>query len=122
MRPSATGQILFWRGGSLWLGLAGEATGLHAHHAVQIALPFPRGRVQFQDSAGKWTSYPAAIVPTEKGSWRRERDSNPRRAFDPYTLSRGAPSTTRPSLRAWERWCVSSLAGGCPAGPRAGRP
>src|SRR6185312_7726776 len=32
--------------------------------------------------------------------WRRERDSNPRRAFDPYTLSRGAPSTTRPSLRA----------------------
>jgi integrase len=32
--------------------------------------------------------------------WRRERDSNPRRAFDPYTLSRGAPSTTRPSLRS----------------------
>jgi hypothetical protein len=31
--------------------------------------------------------------------WRRERDSNPRWAFDPYTLSRGAPSTTRPSLR-----------------------
>ena len=34
--------------------------------------------------------------------WRRERDSNPRRAFDPYTLSRGAPSTTRPSLRLLE--------------------
>ena len=31
--------------------------------------------------------------------WRRERDSNPRWAFDPYTLSRGAPSTSRPSLR-----------------------
>jgi hypothetical protein len=31
--------------------------------------------------------------------WRRERDSNPRRAFGPYALSRGAPSTTRPSLR-----------------------
>src|SRR5690606_14938204 len=31
--------------------------------------------------------------------WRRERDSNPRWAFGPYTLSRGAPSTTRPSLR-----------------------
>src|SRR5215467_469736 len=26
-------------------------------------------------------------------NWRRERDSNPRWAFDPYTLSRGAPST-----------------------------
>jgi hypothetical protein len=32
-------------------------------------------------------------------NWRRVRDSNPRRAFDPYTLSRGAPSTTRPTLR-----------------------
>jgi AraC family transcriptional regulator len=62
MRPSATGRILFWRGGSLWIGLAGEATGLHAHHAVQIALPFPRGRVRLQDSAGTWTSYSAAIV------------------------------------------------------------
>src|SRR5687767_3418180 len=35
----------------------------------------------------------------ENDNWRRERDSNPRWAFDPYTLSRGAPSTTRPSLR-----------------------
>jgi hypothetical protein len=32
-------------------------------------------------------------------TWRRGRDSNPRRAFDPYALSRGAPSTTRPPLR-----------------------
>ncbi len=31
--------------------------------------------------------------------WRRVRDSNPRWAFDPYSLSRGAPSTTRPTLR-----------------------
>ena len=30
--------------------------------------------------------------------WRRGRDSNPRWAFDPYALSRGAPSTTRPPL------------------------
>ena len=66
MQPSATGRILFWRGGSLWIGLAGEATGLHAHHAVQIALPFPRGCVQFQDRAGKWTSFTAAIVPAHE--------------------------------------------------------
>jgi hypothetical protein len=45
--------------------------------------------------------------------WRRERDSNPRRAFDPYTLSRGAPSTTRPSLRC-EGKCFS-LWRGCRA-------
>ncbi len=31
--------------------------------------------------------------------WRRERDSNPRYAFNVYSLSRGAPSATRPSLR-----------------------
>ncbi len=30
--------------------------------------------------------------------WRREWDSNPRWALDPYTLSRRAPSTARPSL------------------------
>ena len=66
MQPSATGRILFWRGGSLWIGLAGEATGLHAHHAVQISLAFPRGRVQFQDRTGKWTSFSAAIVPAHE--------------------------------------------------------
>ncbi len=30
--------------------------------------------------------------------WRRGRDSNPRWAFNPYSLSRGAPSATRPPL------------------------
>ena len=30
--------------------------------------------------------------------WRRVRDSNPRGTFGPYALSRGAPSTTRPTL------------------------
>src|SRR5882762_5949600 len=34
-----------------------------------------------------------------RSDWRRGRDSNPRWAFDPYALSRGAPSTTRPPLR-----------------------
>ena len=31
--------------------------------------------------------------------WRRKRDSNPRYAINVYTLSRGAPSATRPLLR-----------------------
>ncbi len=48
--------------------------------------------------------------------WRRVRDSNPRWAFDPYTLSRGAPSTTRPTLR--RRTC---LAGSAKAGKNTGR-
>jgi AraC-like DNA-binding protein len=62
MKPTATGRILFWRGGSLWIGLAGEPAGFHAHHAVQIALPFPGGRVQFRSPSGSWTSYSAALV------------------------------------------------------------
>ncbi|HYM29512.1 MAG TPA: AraC family transcriptional regulator [Steroidobacteraceae bacterium] len=66
MKPSATGRILLWRGGSLWIGLAGEPTGVHAHHAVQIALPFPPGRVRFQIPSGTWTSYGAAIVAAEQ--------------------------------------------------------
>ena len=31
--------------------------------------------------------------------WRRGRDSNPRWGISPYSLSRGAPSATRPPLR-----------------------
>ena len=62
MKPSATGRILLWRGGSLWIGLAGEPAGLHAHHAVQIALPFPPGQVRFQVPSEDWKSYDAALV------------------------------------------------------------
>jgi AraC-like DNA-binding protein len=62
MKLSATGRILFWRGGSLWIGLAGEPAGLHAHHAVQITLPFPGGHAQFQSTTGNWLSYTAALV------------------------------------------------------------
>ena len=74
MKPSATGRILFWRGGSLWIGRAGEPTGLHAHHAVQIALPFARGRVRFQAPAGDWTSYDAAIIAAEQPHAFEARD------------------------------------------------
>ena len=62
MKPTATGRILLWRGASLWIGLAGEPAGFHAHHAVQITLPFPGSRVRFRRPSGDWTSYVAAIV------------------------------------------------------------
>ena len=39
-----------------------------------------------------------------KSGWRRERDSNPRWDFVPYSLSRGAPSAARPPLRNFDRW------------------
>ena len=57
----------------------------------------------------------------QQNSWRRERDSNPRRAFDPYTLSRGAPSTTRPSLRCLESGCHPGRGGQTFLLPRAPR-
>jgi AraC family transcriptional regulator len=62
MKLTATGRILFWRGGSLWIGRAGEPTGFHAHHAVQIALPFPGGRLRFKAPSESWTSYGATLV------------------------------------------------------------
>jgi transcriptional regulator GlxA family with amidase domain len=62
MKPAAAGRILLWRGGSLWIGRALEATGCHAHHAVQISLSLVDGSVQFRRPTGPWTLYPAAIV------------------------------------------------------------
>src|SRR5258707_15796345 len=50
--------------------------------------PLPRCRSKLDDNDENSTN-----------AWRRGRDSNPRWAFDPYALSRGAPSTTRPPLR-----------------------
>ncbi len=41
----------------------------------------------------------ALVWRTREERWRRGWDSNPREAFDLYSLSRGAPSTTRPPLR-----------------------
>ncbi|HEY3732115.1 MAG TPA: AraC family transcriptional regulator [Steroidobacteraceae bacterium] len=66
MQATAIGRILIWRGGSLWIGLAGEPAGLHAHHAVQISLPFARGRVRFQRDCGAWKSYSAALVAADQ--------------------------------------------------------
>lgn len=53
---------MFWRHGSLWIGLAGEPSGVHAHHAVQITLPFPGSRVRLQGPGETWREFSAAIV------------------------------------------------------------
>jgi len=62
MKPTAIGRILFWRQGSLWIGLAGEPSGSHAHHAVQITLPFPGCQARLQRDSEEWKTYSAAIV------------------------------------------------------------
>ncbi|MBS0422623.1 MAG: DUF3596 domain-containing protein [Proteobacteria bacterium] len=49
------------------------------------------------------------IVLARKCLKRKRKRCQTVRAFDPYTLSRGAPSTTRPSLRnSWETLWLSS--------------
>jgi AraC-like DNA-binding protein len=55
-----------WRGGSLWIGHAGEPAEMHAHHAVQVTLPFDAGTARLQLPEGEWKSYPAAIVAAEQ--------------------------------------------------------
>lgn len=66
MKPSASGHILFWRGGSLWIGLAGAPADFHAHHALQISLPFAPARIRLRTPAENWTTYEAVIVAPEQ--------------------------------------------------------
>src|SRR5688500_6139188 len=59
---------------------------------------------------------PAFRRSLENGWWRSGRDSNPRYGFAVYSLSRRAPSTTRPPLRmSWRRADLVSA-------PRKGKP
>ena len=66
MKPTAIGRILIWRGSSLWIGHAGEPTDVHAHHAVQLALPFRDGHVSFARPSSAWVRYPAAVIPANE--------------------------------------------------------
>lgn len=62
MKPTGTGRILLWRGGSLWIGRSGEPTDFHSHHAIQMTVPFSAGEVRLRQPCGGWTPYRAAIV------------------------------------------------------------
>jgi AraC-like DNA-binding protein len=66
VKPAGRGRIVFWPGGSLWIGRAEGSTGLHSHHAVQLTFALPGSRVRFREPQGEWQSYAAAIVPTHQ--------------------------------------------------------
>jgi hypothetical protein len=70
----------------------------HALYPTELRARIAKHFVSFEAALRQILSVP---------NWRRERDSNPRWAFDPYALSRGAPSTTRPSLRC--QTCSASI-------------
>ena len=63
MKPAGFGQVIFWNGGSLWIGQAGQSVALHAHHAIQICIGLD-GPVEFRESPDDaWMSFRAAFVP-----------------------------------------------------------
>ncbi|WP_367154476.1 helix-turn-helix transcriptional regulator [Methylomonas sp. HYX-M1] len=62
MKTTGTGRIVLWRGGSLWIGRAGEPTDFHSHHAIQITLPLSDGGVRFRRPNANWSVYRAAII------------------------------------------------------------
>src|SRR5690348_15595406 len=70
---------------TLFSGLGQMSTNVSGQYAVQS----PREYQPFADTGGF----------REIGRWRSGRDSNPRYGFAVYSLSRRAPSTTRPPLR-----------------------
>jgi AraC family transcriptional regulator len=61
MEPTARGRILFWDGGSLWIGEAGGNVRFHDHHALQVSLTFS-GVIRFKTREHDWRSFAAALV------------------------------------------------------------
>ena len=55
------GRIVFWPGGSVWIGRAEGATDVHAHHALQVTFA---SHVRFREPHADWREYQAAIVPS----------------------------------------------------------
>lgn len=64
-RSIGSGRILFWRGGSVWIGRAGESTDFHSHHAIQITLALSPGDLRFRCPDEDWNTYPAAVIPAD---------------------------------------------------------
>ena len=63
MQVIGFGQINFWDGGSLWIGLAQAPAAMHAHRAIQISVALA-GSLRFREAHGDgYTQYAAALVP-----------------------------------------------------------
>jgi AraC-like DNA-binding protein len=73
---AASGRILIWRGGSLWIGRGGEPARCHAHHAIQVTFAFPGDHVKLRAPGGTWRSFRAVIVAAQQ---RHEFDARDQR-------------------------------------------
>ena len=64
MQVVGIGRFIFWKGGSLWIGMALDRSEFHAHHAIQLGIGIG-APVQFRpDTSLPWTHYPAAVIPS----------------------------------------------------------
>lgn len=62
MDIAGIGRVVFWEGGSLWLGLTTGTIQRHSHHALQLCLPFG-GTAQFQtEPDGDWVTCVGALI------------------------------------------------------------
>lgn len=62
LKQSGAGRIIFWSGGSLWIGLSGEPTQCHAHHAIQVSVSLSGTPLQFRTPDTDWQSFDAAVI------------------------------------------------------------
>ncbi len=62
MKLKGTGRIIFWPGGSLWMGTAQGGSELHAHHAIQIAFGIETPICLRTEAPGGWTDYFGVII------------------------------------------------------------
>ncbi|MCW5777615.1 MAG: helix-turn-helix domain-containing protein [Phycisphaeraceae bacterium] len=64
MQIAGIGRIIFWEGGSVWVGLATAVIPEHAHHAIQLTFAL-RGGLRFRSVDGSWAAYDAAMIPAD---------------------------------------------------------
>jgi AraC family transcriptional regulator len=65
MQVAGIGRIIFWSGGSLWIGQSLAPSELHAHHAIQVCVGLASSPEFRTDESAPWTSYRAAVIPPD---------------------------------------------------------
>lgn len=65
MNVTGVGRVIFWAGGSLWIGTAYSPSDLHAHHAMQLSLGLSAPLELKSGAAGDWTHYSGALVQSD---------------------------------------------------------
>lgn len=86
MKISGIGRVIFWGGGSLWIGRALAPAEFHGHHAVQLAIGFD-GPVQFRGQGqAEWASgYGMLVSPGFVHAFRAEERQVANLLFEPET-------------------------------------